>query len=111
MRDSHKNCCAAGDAEKQLQGKGVEQARQIPLELRDMRDLCHLDRARIVFHWGQAQQVLSPLFFALATGPRSLSLKLGDTRVYEPQMQVHRDPSVSMPSWSLAMWATSQGWW
>jgi len=43
---------------------------------------------------GGARRYLSPLptllfFFTLVTGPRrSLSLKLSDTRIYEPQMRL-----------------------
>ena len=34
-----------------------------------------------------------PVFFTLVTGPRrSLSLKLSDTRVYEPQLKINEDP-------------------
>ena len=47
-------------------------------------------------HWGAEKVPLSPklvfFFFALVTGPRrSLSLKLGDTRVNEPQIRARLD--------------------
>jgi len=80
-------------------GELHEEKRRVGAELEKQSGDLEKQKARM----DQMKQVLFFFFFALVTGPgRSLSLKLSDTRVYEPQIRLLPD-SISRsrePAWT-----------